>query len=39
MGLAEAVDRVVQEFEYTDDQIRDAVKEFLAEMGEIEVRY
>jgi hexokinase len=34
MALADAVQKVMEEFEYTDDQIRGAVKEFLSEMGE-----
>jgi hexokinase len=37
MTLAEAVDKVVKEFEYTDDDVRRAVKEFLAEMGELHI--
>jgi hypothetical protein len=33
MALASAAKRVAAEFEYTGDQIRKAVKEFLKEMG------
>jgi hexokinase len=35
MTLAEAVEKVVKEFDFTDDNIRNAVKEFLAEMGKL----
>jgi hypothetical protein len=33
MALADAAKRVAEEFEYTADQVRNAIKEFLKEMG------
>jgi hypothetical protein len=39
MALAAAAKRVANEFEFTGDQVRNAVKEFLKEMGMFSSRY
>jgi hypothetical protein len=33
MALAKAAEKVAAEFDFTSDQVRNAVKEFLREMG------
>jgi hypothetical protein len=38
MALAEAAKKVAAEFDFNSDQLRNAVKEFLREMGRISIR-
>ncbi len=37
MTLTEAVEKVVEEFDFSDGQIQEAVKEFVSEMGKLQV--